>query len=483
VIRSRSIPGKPLDAAVTLLAVVASFLTVDALCLRFSIDAQPAIVAAIVAMSVARRPPRHAAIHPLAFPLVVAAVAPVSAAVGWLLRALPIVGTLAFVGGLFLSVWLRNFGPRARTVGALVALPLVAILAVPPPRHVGSGGPLVYLALVESASLIAFAYATVARKVFARLLTSGPAGEPPDERVRAPNAGFSPQTRMALQMAVALAAAFVAGFALFAQHWGWTVLTAFIVCSGARGRGDAAYRGVLRLAGALGGTLLAALVAHLAIPSGPPEAIAIFAMLYLGLWLRDVNYAYWACCVTLVLSLLSGDRTADASANAALLAVRLQAILVGAICGVAASWFVVPIRTTSVVRRRLADALRALDDLVAEGHDGTLRAARLAAFERRMHELRDVATPLRVHRRFVSRARRGEHPATWIDLAHDVGDGTLRASDRLVGARKSAVRRAIGDSRRAVANHGKSDAEIGIVLIGSALRDLRERVSEPSPGA
>jgi uncharacterized membrane protein YccC len=38
---------------------------------------------------------------------------------------------------------------------------------------------------------------------------------------------------MALQMAVALSAAFAAGFLVFPDHWGWCVLTAFIVCSGA----------------------------------------------------------------------------------------------------------------------------------------------------------------------------------------------------------------------------------------------------------
>ena len=48
---------------------------------------------------------------------------------------------------------------------------------------------------------------------------------------------------MALQMGVALSAAFAIGLLFFPQHWGWSVLTAFIVCSGARGRGDAAYKG------------------------------------------------------------------------------------------------------------------------------------------------------------------------------------------------------------------------------------------------
>ncbi len=44
-----------------------------------------------------------------------------------------------------------------------------------------------------------------------------------------------PSTRMALQMGLALAAAFLVGHLAYPDHWTWAVLTAFIVCSGARG--------------------------------------------------------------------------------------------------------------------------------------------------------------------------------------------------------------------------------------------------------
>jgi uncharacterized membrane protein YccC len=83
--------------------------------------------------------------------------------------------------------------------------------------------------------------------------------------------------------AVALIAAFVIGRIAFAHHWSWIVLTAFIVCSGSISRGDAIYKGVLRLAEATAGTLAAALVQHMYAPQGPAAALLIFVVLFVAL--------------------------------------------------------------------------------------------------------------------------------------------------------------------------------------------------------
>lgn len=40
----------------------------------------------------------------------------------------------------------------------------------------------------------------------------------------------------------------------------------------------------------------------------------------------------------------------------------LEEIVIGALIGIAAAWFVLPIRSTTVLRRRIADALAALSD-------------------------------------------------------------------------------------------------------------------------
>ncbi len=452
-------------AGITLLGAVASFVTMFGLCAWAGAQPQPAIGAAILAIALGRRDGTPSLAHAAAGALRLAAIALAAAGVGLLLHASPVAGAAVFVVALALSVWLRNFGPRWRAIGTVIALPLVALLVLPGgPAH-ARGGPLADLALVIAGGLVAYAFATAAQLLLRR--AGAPGAAPADEArsERKPRAGVPVPTRMALQLATALTAAFAAGFAFFPGHAGWAVLTAYIVCAGARGRGDAFYKAVLRLGGALAGTVAALLVTSWWAPSGVAEAIVVFAVLYLGLWLRDRNYAYWAAAMTLIFALLSrtgGPLTADA------FAVRLEAILAGAVCGVAAAWFVLPIRTEAVIRRYLADVLVAFDEVIAHAHLADAEhPRRVAQFERRLAELDRIAPPVRWHRRvFRSRA---DHPAGWIDAA-----GALRPHARAVeaAAKRGAIRRAIGVSRRAIATHGAADASPERVAIGDALATL-----------
>jgi hypothetical protein len=471
-------------AVVTLIAVILSFLTVYAISAHFGAGVQPAIVAAIMAMTLGRRPRSAERARTLLAPLTIACVAPVAGAVGWLLHALPVVGAIVFTGGMSLSVWLRNFGALGKGAGGLIALPLLAILIVPGRPTPAPGGRIVDLAVLASAGLIAFAYASAVTWLAAKAgvhFAAGEVSEPPrrrDARVPADpkRAAPSASTRMAAQMAVALACAFVSGWIIFPGHFSWTVLTAFIVCSGARGRGDAAYKGVLRLLGAVSGTLAAVAVTHLWAPTGVTEAAAIFGILFLALWLRDFNYAYWAGCITLILALL-GSGT---GLTIGLLGVRLEAILLGAICAVAAAWFVFPIRTEAVIRRRLADALLAFDELVAHAHlPDADPAAKLARFEHRMTELDGVAPPVRWHRRVFASRDAAEHPARWIDLAGDLRHHarTIESSGGTTESRRAAIRRAIGQSRRAIANHGNAEKAAEGPTIGAALDRLHQTIA------
>lgn len=457
-------------AALTLAAVIASFVIVYAVAQRFGAGAQPAIVAAILAIGLSRRPRALRGWDFLAVPLVMVCIALAAAGIGLLLRLSPVFGAIVFTAGMSMAIWLRNFGPRLQRAGELLALPLVTMLIVPPPVR-GPGGLPVDLGLLACAGLVSLGCATA----FSRFAPALPA---PPQRERASRAGFSPATRMAAQLAVALGAAFVAGEVLFPAHWGWTVLTAFIVCSGALGREDAVYRGILRLAGALAGTIAAGIVTALWTPSGPAEAAAIFALLFLGLWLRDANYGYWACCITLILALL-----APVGMGVALLGMRLEAIFAGAVCAVLATWFVYPIRTEDVVRRRLADLLVAIDEVVAHVHGaGAELAAKRAHIEHRIADLERVAPPVEWHHRLFVRADRRRHPAGWIRIARDVSAGAREleppgdANDR----RRLAVRRAIGVSRRAIADHGKRDAPAPAIPVGDALDALRDAMSGTS---
>jgi uncharacterized membrane protein YccC len=215
-------------------------------------------------------------------------------------------------------------------------------------------------------------------------------------------------TRMALQMSAGLGAAFALGPWLYPGHWSWTVLTAYIVASGNRGRGDVLYKSGLRVLGALAGTVLATLLASTFGPGDRWAVVAIFAVVGVGTWLRPLSYAYWAGCVTAALAFLYGY---FGETGTSLLRTRLEGILLGAAVAVAAAWLVLPVRTADVLRRRVADVLAALTDYLtaARRRDPARLTAQQARFDHALARLDELAAPLAVRRR-LSRRGRGGHP-------------------------------------------------------------------------
>jgi hypothetical protein len=463
------------NAIAGIVAVLASFLTAYAIGARLSAGPDLAVMSAVLALTLARRPSVDRS--PWLTLAMLPAIAVAAALVGYLLLSIPVLGAIAFVAAIVLSVWLRQFGRRAAELGGLIALPFVVIL-ISPVRPNAPGGPVVNLALVVCAGLVAFAWVAIVRYLAARVglapAESAPRTSRPEPRP-VKDGELSVSARMALQMGVALSAAFAIGLVFFPQHWGWSVLTAFIVCSGARGRGDAAYKGLLRLAGALAGTVAAAAMQHLALPNGVATACAIFAALFLGMWLRERNYAYWAACVTLVLALL---QRSDAEPGLALLLGRLEGILIGALCAVAATWFVYPIRTESIVRRRVADVLAALEELFVGDVSSEERADKLAVVEHRAAEMDRVAPPVELHRRIFARTV-DEHPAAWIAIVRELLE---HARERVGGGRRDgdeAARRAIRHSRRSIGRHltPQELEAAGDAPVTASLRRVRETLA------
>lgn len=231
---------------------------------------------------------------------------------------------------------------------------------------------------------------------------------------------IQPQTRLAAQVTAAMAAAFAVGHLLFPHQWMWTVITAFVVCAAARGRGDVIHRSGLRVAGAFTGAVAGTLIAH-AVAGVPAVAITvIFCCLLIGVWLRDLTYAAWAFCVTCVLAVL---HTLNGEHGTALLVQRPEGILVGSACGIAAACFVLPLRTDTVMRGRAAEALRALQDLLAAARESEPRSIalrRLARrFDRAARDLADAAAPARAHRSLLRRGGGQDdaaaHAADWAD--------------------------------------------------------------------
>lgn len=394
----------------TIAAVIVAFVVTYALCVRAGTGPAPAILSAALCVGLMRRPDeltlRSIAQKLVSLPLIALA----AGLIGLAFLRMPWLGAVLFAGGVSLSVALRRFGERGASIGRAIALPLLTMLVVPVAIDQRAGIAVTAL-LVVAAGVIAILSATA----MAYAMRSGEQTRARPER-KAPSGAMSVPVRMALQMLAALALAFAVGMIAFPAHWPWVVLSAFIVCSGAVGRGDALYKALLRLAGAIGGTLVAALVAHVNWGSPAAYTAIVFLVLFLGIWLRQINYAYWTACATLIFALLQGSQMAN---PATLFGLRVLCIFIGAFCGVAAVWFVYPIRTENVARRRVADALTAMRD--------ALGGAELD-FEHHAAQLNRVAPPVRLHRAVFGAKDPDEHPAGWIDRAHALLE-RMRAPD------------------------------------------------------
>ena len=352
-------------------------------------------------------------------------------------------GACVFVLGMFTAVWLRQFGPATRRAGSLIALPLVVILTTPhvPGQHDGT---LMAAAVPVAVALLALAWVTTAHALARwmgvmppRLAAEIPvAVRPPRVVVATP----TPTTRLALQMAVAICAAFAVGFVFFPQRWAWIVLTAYIVTTGNRGRLDVAYKSVLRVLGAGAGTTLAlVLTLHLGSHDGATVAM-ILAAVFVGIWLRPLGYAWWALCVTLALALLQGFEGVSAQA---LLALRLEEIVIGAVVAVAAAWCVYPLASRDVLRRRMANTLAAL----ADAFDSATPAVSVGAVDAVFAQLEEVAPAFRALR-WASRRLQPGQPADWIDTLQ-----ACQAPARWLIEHEhapAAVRRGIGAARKAL---------------------------------
>ncbi|HEX4226531.1 MAG TPA: FUSC family protein [Pseudonocardiaceae bacterium] len=335
------------------------------------------VLATMVAMSLGRT--QQSATWPdraAGFVLVPLVAAGASALSGLLAGTLAVLGSAVLVLALSATVWVRRFGPMAGRMGSLAVLPVLSLLFAPPGNPLWTG--------------------LVAAVVF--VLVSGFVllVEPGSIRPAAPARKSNPlvSTKMAVQLAVALAAAFVVGRLVWPEHWQWVVLTAFIVCAGNRGRGDVLHKSLLRTAGAAAGTLAATGLFALVTPSGVDDVAAVLVVLVVGIVLRPVNYAYWAGCVTAAMALLLGLLGEDATP---LLLTRLAAIVVGGMLGVAASWLILPIRSRDIAGKRIGEARRAIAALRA-GEENALDSVHRAiaqldliapAFEtqRRLHRM------------------------------------------------------------------------------------------------
>jgi len=288
---------------------------------------------------------------------IVAVVAAGAGTVGTLMIQHVVLGDVLFTVAVSVAIWLRRFGPLGRTLGTLISLPFISLLVAPAAPTFGAA----HTAWTAAVAGIALTYVTAFALIGRRLHWIPPAPTEEAAPARASTTRISASTRMAVQMAVGVGLAFFVGHQVFGQHWPWVVVTAYITASGNRGRGDVVYKGVLRLVGASVGTIAATVLANAFDPGDRWAVVAIFTVVAVAHWLRGWNYAFWAAGVTAALALLYGY---SGVSGLSLLADRLGAVCVGAIIAVGSAWLVLPVRTTAVLKRRVADTLAELSDFL-----------------------------------------------------------------------------------------------------------------------
>jgi len=448
------------EALVTMLAAIATLLCT----LTIAEGSGPAVLAVVLCLSLSRseldRDSRHRFEAAVALPVVGVA----ALGVGFLLLHAPWLGAAVFVAGMFVSIWLRRFGPDAQRAGSLIALPFVALL-VTPPMPTTQAGPIPALLVPIAVALLALLWVSALHALARRT------GFLPPPRLRRPPAIASASesslrpiasTRMAIQMAVALALSFTIGYVFFADRWAWIVLTAFIVMSGNRGRLDVAYKSVLRVGGAAAGTIFALSISRHLPAHGAGTGALILVMVFVGVWLRPLGYAWWALCVTIALALLQGFNDATPTQ---ILWLRLEEIVVGAIIGVATASWLLPIRSTAVLRRRIADALSSLGSALDPKTNPRTSDGFIAAIA----SVEQLAPAFRACRLFTRRLHRVQ-PADWIDTLAACRTRAVALIES--GATATDVRRAVGTARKAL---------LEPVTLLSALQELERSLNSPVP--
>ena len=137
-----------------------------------------------------------------------------------------------------------------------------------------------------------------------------------------------------------------------------------------------------------------------------------------------------------------------------MLAERLVAIVAGALLGIAASWFVLPVRSVDVLRRRLADVLTALGAVLSPVDPDAApgeRARWIAAFRASVARVEQLAPAHRAARAVAGRRVRA------IDCIEAAAALPAALEERLAGRASGAtardgerLRAAISTARRSL---------------------------------
>ncbi|WP_443058108.1 FUSC family protein [Streptomyces sp. NBC_00820] len=173
-------------------------------------------------------------------------------------------------------------------------------------------------------------------------------------------------TRSAVQVAVGSALAIGAGELLSSRRWYWAVLTCWIVFVNTVSTGEILVKGYRRVLGTVLGVVagvgLAGLVGHHTWTAFALVLVCIFAMFYTA----PLSYTLLSFFVTAALGLLY---TLLNTYSMAVLLLRVEETVLGAVCGVLAAVLVLPVDTDRHTNELLADVLDKLADVTRAAVD------------------------------------------------------------------------------------------------------------------
>lgn len=427
--------GELRTSAVNVAAIIACFFTGWLIEDLAGLNTDVVILAVVLALQIGRRTRDTTHRHRLMMIALLPAVSAAAGGVAVLMRDHIVVGDVLYTVVISGAIWIRRFGPAAARAGTLATLPLLAMLIAP--AATGSAGSHIWWNAVIAAMVIAWVTVLQYAAEHLGLVSKTDPHQADVGSTRPPRrteSGMRPaaSTRMAIQMGITLGAAFLIGHQVYGLHWTWVVLTAYIVPGGNRGRGDVIHKGILRVGGAALGTIAATLLANTFSFHDHWAVVAIIATLSVASWLRNFGYAYWAAAATASLAFLYGY---FGETSTSLLHTRLIEIVIGAALAIAVAWFVFPVRTTDVVRRRSADALANLTEYVVTARSGDVDG--VAAQDRRVgrsiSDLRDAAVPIQRYRHIVERDARSAHTAGLVRQVVAFRDPVKQLTSRIVG--------------------------------------------------
>jgi hypothetical protein len=177
----------------------------------------------------------------------------------------------------------------------------------------------------------------------------------------------NPVVRAAVQITIAAGIAMVFGLMLSRERWFWSVLTAFLIFTNTKSRGDTAMRAISRSVGTLLGVVIGLGLATLLAGHEVPAVVLASICIFLAFYFLQASYALMSFFVTITLCLIYG---LIGQLTLGLLLLRLEETLIGALAGTLVAFVVLPSSTRANVDLALSrwyDTLAQLLDAARGG--------------------------------------------------------------------------------------------------------------------